>query len=404
MIRRLKKDTELKNLYSQFVTEYIELGHCKILPETETNSELVYYMPHHCVLRPGSSSTKLRVVFDASAKSSSGKSLNDLLMIGPSVQDSLFDIVLRFRFYRYAFTADVQKMYRMILVDERDTSFQRILWRDDKTKKLKEIELTTVTYGTAAAPFLATRALNQLAEDENDSFPAASKVVKKSVYIDDVLSGAESLNEAKQLQVDLVQLLRRGGFELHEWCANNAELLNDIPMERQEKQLDFKNNEVNETINKLGLLWDPVEDCFAFRVNSVESNYDNVTKRQVMSEIAKLFDPLGLLGPIIVIAKIIMQDLWREGLAWDEKLTDDQLIIWKRLRNDLPEIAKMRIPRLVKSDDPHDYRALSPGHFLIGRELNAVAEPLYEDIKENSLETTKIAVLPTVDNEEQEIK
>ncbi|XP_055527031.1 uncharacterized protein LOC129719664 [Wyeomyia smithii] len=137
--RRLEKDTKLKNLYSQFVTEYIELGHCKILPETETNSELVYYMPHHCVLRPGSSSTKLRVVFDASAKSSSGKSLNDLLMIGPSVQDSLFDIVLRFRFYRYAFTADVQKMYRMILVDERDTSFQRILWRDDKTKKLKEI-------------------------------------------------------------------------------------------------------------------------------------------------------------------------------------------------------------------------------------------------------------------------
>ncbi|XP_053687143.1 uncharacterized protein LOC128736679 [Sabethes cyaneus] len=344
---RLDKNPELKNLYSAFIREYIELGHCKLLPNTAGSNEISYYMPHHCVIRPDSSTTKLRVVFDASSKSSSGTSLNDLLMIGPPAQDTLFDIVLRFRFYRYAFTADVPKMYRMILMDERDTKFQKILWREKKTDPLQEIELTTVTYGTAAAPFLATRALNQLAEDEKDDFPVASLAIKRSVYVDDVLTGASTLDEAKQLQADLIQLLRRGGFGLHKWCANDAALLNDIPAELQEKQLNFKTNEVNETIKTLGLLWDPVDDSFAFRVNPVESKYDNVTKRQVMSEIAKLFDPLGLLGPIIVIAKVIMQDLWREGLAWDEHLSNEQLIAWKRLRDELPKIASMRIPRLV---------------------------------------------------------
>lgn len=144
--------------------------------------------------------------------SSSGKSLNDLLVIGPSIQDSLLNIVLRFRFYRYAFTADEPKMYRMILIDKRDTQFQRILWREKKTEKLMEIELTTVTYATAAAPFLATRVLNQLVDDEKDNFPAASKVVKKSMYIDNVFSGAATLDEAKQLQADLDTLLNRGGF------------------------------------------------------------------------------------------------------------------------------------------------------------------------------------------------
>lgn len=108
----------------------------------------------------------MRVVFDASAKSSTNVSLNDLLMVGPVVQDDLFAIIMRFRTFKYAFTADLSKMYRQVRLHPSQTSFQRILWRQSANDKLKTYELMTVTYGTASAAYLATRVLNQLAKDE----------------------------------------------------------------------------------------------------------------------------------------------------------------------------------------------------------------------------------------------
>lgn len=143
-------------------------------------------------------------------------------MIGAPVQDTLFEILVRFRLYKYAFTVDVPKMYRQVRVNQDDTKFQRILWRDDRSKPLQEIELTTVTYGTAAASFFATRALNQLAFDEQENHPEASRVVLKCVYVDDVLSGADTIEKARELQEDLVALLAKGGFILDKWCANDS--------------------------------------------------------------------------------------------------------------------------------------------------------------------------------------
>lgn len=128
--RLFKGNDILQQRYTEFMREYIDLGHMSPVPSTKNASELpVIYLPHHGVIRETSTTTKLRVVFDASAKSSSGKSLNDVLLVGPTVQDNLLDILLRFRLYETAFMADIQKMYRQILVDPRDRDFQRILWR-----------------------------------------------------------------------------------------------------------------------------------------------------------------------------------------------------------------------------------------------------------------------------------
>ncbi|XP_062541304.1 uncharacterized protein LOC134209334 [Armigeres subalbatus] len=145
--------------------------------------------------------------FDGSSKSSSGHSLNDLMMIGPPVQDTLFEILLRFRMHQYVFTANVPKMYRQVRVSNNDTKFQRILWRDDRSKPLQEIKLLTVAYGTVAAPFLVTRVLNQLAVDEQEIHPEASKVLLKCVYVDDVLSGADTIEKARELQNETEALL-----------------------------------------------------------------------------------------------------------------------------------------------------------------------------------------------------
>lgn len=349
--RRLIKNPEIKQMYDAFIDEYLALGHGVEIDSSDKNdSEFVYYLPHHCVVKPDSSSTKLRVVFDASAKSESGLSLNDVMKVGPTVQSSLFDIILRFRTFKYTFSADVPKMYRQILVHEQDRKFQRILFRKCEYEPLREIELKTVTYGTAAAPFLATRSLNQLADDESEHFPAASASVKKSFYIDDVLTGANSLEEAIALQRDLIALLSKGGFGLHKWCANHPKLLDEIPLAAQERQMHFDDCDANGVIKTLGLYWNPDDDQFMFRVSPMNECLMNPTKRQVLSETARIFDPLGLLAPAVVISKLLMQHLWRDKQDWDEQIPNEYLKMWNRFRTELSEIGSEKIDRRVTID------------------------------------------------------
>ncbi|XP_058814206.1 uncharacterized protein LOC131678231 [Topomyia yanbarensis] len=163
--RRLAANPELKAQYSEFIHEYQALGHMSEV--VEDTSDTVYYLPHHAVLKPDSTTTKLRVVFDASCRTSSGYSLNDALMVGPVVQDDLLDVILRFRLHRYALVADIAKMYRMVQVQPADQPLQKILWRDSSAEPIKIFQLTTVTYGTASAPYLATKCLQTLAEVAN---------------------------------------------------------------------------------------------------------------------------------------------------------------------------------------------------------------------------------------------
>jgi hypothetical protein len=119
--RRLEQDAQLKTQYQQFMTEYEELGHMTPVTAHEGNQPH-YYLPHHPVIRNSSTTTKMRVVFDGSSKSSSGLSLNDLLYVGPTVQPDLYSIVLRFCTHHICFTADIAKMYRQVLIhpDDRD--------------------------------------------------------------------------------------------------------------------------------------------------------------------------------------------------------------------------------------------------------------------------------------------
>ncbi|XP_055633678.1 uncharacterized protein LOC129774015 [Toxorhynchites rutilus septentrionalis] len=348
--RRLARQPELKQQYTTFIKEYQDLGHCKEVRESDDPpAKQVYYLPHHAVLKPSSTTTKVRVVFDGTAKSSTNY-LNDVLKVGPTVQSDLFLIVLRFRKYRYAFTADVCKMYRQIRVDERQTCFQRIFWRDKPTESLRVLELTTVTYGTASAAYLATRSLRQLAEDEGDNYPTASKVVQDDFYIDDVLSGADTIHAAIQLQFDLQELLARGAFPLRKWCSNSPEVLRNVPEEDRELIFDVDGSSSNASIKTLGLLWDPTQDDFRIAVSKLIGDKP-ITKRYVFSEIAKMFDPLGFVSPVLVLAKALMQRIWSANLEWDDILDPILFQEWVRIRDSLTELSTLRIPRCVISPD-----------------------------------------------------
>ncbi|XP_062713939.1 uncharacterized protein LOC134290759 [Aedes albopictus] len=345
--RRLLKDPELRLQYSNFIEEYKSLGHCKEVVEAhDVPGQMKYYMPHHAVYRPSSTSTKLRVVFDASAKPVSGVSLNDVLKIGPVVQNDLISILLRFRKHPFVFTADIQKMYRQILIDPEQTSLQRIFWRSNPTDPIKVLELVTVTYGTSAAPFLATRSLVQLSVDEGADFPLAARVIQEDCYVDDVLSGAKTIQEAIECRQQLQTLLARGGFPVHKWCANDEAILQDVPEAEREKLVLLDDLSANEVMKTLGLTWNPRSDEFLF-CQSLSSEESTVTKRQLFSEIAKMFDPLGLLAPITVLAKRLMQQTWAAKIGWDESLSDDILRDWLQLRNSLASVRDIEIPRPV---------------------------------------------------------
>lgn len=345
--RRLNNNKELKQQYSAFIDEYLALGHMSPsnLDLSKTSYETpTYFLPHHCVIKPESSSTKLRVVFDGSAKSSSGLSLNDVLAVGPTVQQELFEIMVRFRTHKYAYTADVGKMYRQIRVDESQHNLQQILWRPRPQDDIKSFSLETVTYGTASAPFLATRALQQLAEDEKSKYPLAARITKRDFYVDDLLSGADSIQEALDLQKQLVEMLECGGFELHKWCANTPELLAKIPIERREQKVDLSENA---TVKTLGLAWHPSRDVFVVSIDQTQQSEEIATKRSILSEIARLFDPLGITGPIIVTAKIYLQKLWEKQLAWDQPLPEEDQARWLDFRCQLKKINHVEISRCI---------------------------------------------------------
>lgn len=158
-----------------------------------------YFLPHHAVEKPDSSTTKCRVVFDGSAASSNGRSLNDNLLVGPVIQPKLNEIALRFRVPKIAFTSGISKMYRQVQVASNHQQFQQILWTPTKTSDPRVYRLTTVIYGLASAPFQAVRAVKQLCIDEAARFPEAARIIGEDSYIDDVLTGAETLEQAIQL-------------------------------------------------------------------------------------------------------------------------------------------------------------------------------------------------------------
>ncbi|XP_058827620.1 uncharacterized protein LOC131687546 [Topomyia yanbarensis] len=344
--RRLDANLELKAMYREFIHEYLLMGHMKEIID-ESCDDPVYYMPHHAVLKPDSTTTKLRVVFDGSCRTSSGISLNDTLMVGPVVQDDLISIITRFRLHRFALVADVAKMYRMVRVQPSDQHLQRILWRESPEEPIKIFELTTVTYGTASAPYLATKCLTKLGKDSESTHPIAARVIQEDFYVDDMLSGADSIEEANALISEVTQVTNSAGFTLRKWNSNSAKLLSRLPKNLRDERSTLELDSSSSTVKTLGLRWDTSSDSFCFSFPQWRSNSAAITKRSIHSDAACLFDPLGLVGPVVVQAKIFIQQLWRLKCDWDDPLDESLQEVWKEYKQNLMALESLSIPRWI---------------------------------------------------------
>ncbi|GFV56176.1 uncharacterized protein TNCV_1489531 [Trichonephila clavipes] len=292
---RLARDDNYLNLYREFLRDYERLGHMKEVTN-ETEPKIAYYATHHEIYRPEKSTTKLRVVFNSSSLTDNGISLNDIQYNGGVIQEDLYAQMLRFRTYTYAFTADIKMMYRTILINRKQRNLQRIVWCKIEHESPKIYELSTVTYGTVSAPYLAQRTLTQLSMDEEANFPIAASVLRNNLYMDDVLCGAATLEESIVLRQQLKGILKSAGMELHKLCANHEKLSPD-----PEQNYNFATLTETKT---LGVKWKPNLDSFLIKVKvCLDSSY---TKRDVLSTIAKIFDPVGLMAPVISKAKIFL--------------------------------------------------------------------------------------------------
>ncbi|XP_054083397.1 uncharacterized protein LOC128920334 [Zeugodacus cucurbitae] len=338
MEKKFDAREDLKDGYKKFMREYQEMGHMK---EVEKMGQGKYYLPHQAVIKKESTTTKLRVVFDASAKTTNGYSLNDVMLIGPRLQKDIVDIIVKWRMWRYVMSADVEKMYRQIKVREEDQEYQYILWRENPQEKIKEFKLTTVTYGTAAAPFLAVRTLHEIGNIYCKDNKNVHDVIKNDFYMDDLMTGGHTIRDCKELREKLMQTLQCAGFHLRKWLSNNPEIIDEYTQEANE----IIQIEETDSVKTLGLQWEPKRDLFKFK--AATQQIKKITKRTILSQLAKIFDPLGWLAPVTIVGRCFVQKLWSAGGSWDEPLNKELEEEWLKFAKQLDALDEITIPRWI---------------------------------------------------------
>ena len=338
--KRLLKDPDTKQVYDDFFHEYHSLGHMR---PTVNKSE--YILPHFYIRKPLSSSQVIRAVFDGSALDQFNCSLNSKLCTGPKLQKDLPQIIDSFRQHNITLCCDIQKLFRNILVGDEHKKYQHIFWRSNPKEPVTEWELQTVCYGLSNSPFLAQRCLSELVTQEtasNNNFKLAAYSLQHHCYIDDVITGQPDVESAKQLMLELTQLLGKGCFKIKKWSSNCTELLSSLNFEDKEKVLFFSDETIG--IKILGLLWDPTTDVFSYHVAPFSGK---VTKRNVLSYISKIFDCNGFIGPVILKSKKFIQDFWLQGISWDEEVQDPLKSDWLNFVSEFPLLSKLKIPRKI---------------------------------------------------------
>ena len=329
------------------VREYLTLGHAQLVTQEEmcTPTQRHYYLPMHAVFKASSSSTKIRVVFDASCKTTTDVSLNDLLEAGPTLHPNLDQILIRFRQYRVALSGDIAKMYREVGLSQPDRQLHRFLWREQPDQPIRSYCMNRVTFGVTSSPYVAVRALQQTAADFSSPGSKASEHIYKSFYVDDLLAGADSEEEAVSLYHELRGLLLKGGFNLKKWRSSSPGVLNSIPSELQElipKQELVDSHSANYP-KTLGITWDSRLDEMAVQVQLPEEYVS--TKRGIVSDTARSYDVLGWVAPVIVSMKILYQSLWKKKLGWDQTPDDETVRLHKEWRQQLPLLSSVTLPR-----------------------------------------------------------
>ena len=324
----------------------------------------IHYLPHHCVVREDKATTRLRVVYDASAKEN-GPALNDCLYTGPSLTPDILDILIRFRLHPIAVIADVEKAFLMVSVEENDRDSLRFLWVDDVElveRKVIVYRFTRVVFGVTSSPFLLNATLLKHVTSYEKEDPEFVKLILRLLYVDDLSLSLKEVDEAFQLYLKSKERMNEGGFNLRKWLSNSRPLREKITYLNKGTAILLKKMKLSIESQSVALERETpvpsrrylvqtgtIDDEFLFKFQThVESARGlSPTKRNVLRVTAGFYDPMGLISPIIVQLKILLQDICKARYRWDTELDSQLKERWCKLITELEMVNSIRIPRCI---------------------------------------------------------
>ncbi|XP_055522640.1 uncharacterized protein LOC129716828 [Wyeomyia smithii] len=347
--RRMQTDESLRNTLDQKITDYLAKGYIRKLSNAELQFDRtrVWYLPVFPVVNPNKPD-KTRLVWDAAAKAY-GVSLNSVLLKGPDYLTSLLSILIQFREHPVAICGDLREMYHQVLIRKEDQHCQRFLWGRDPDTYIMQV----MTFGACCSPSTAQYVKNKHAASYENEFPAAVRAIIKQHYVDDMLVSVETEKEALSLARDVNMIHTEGGFEMRNWRSNSSVVQAKLSELREtEKNLYVTGGLTTEKI--LGMWWNTAQDCFTFKLSSRHADEllagrRRPTKREVLRTLMLTFDPMGLIANFLMYLKVLLQDIWRSGIGWDDPIKEPEFqkwLVWVRV---LHQIEKLEVRRCYRT-------------------------------------------------------
>ncbi|XP_056001985.1 uncharacterized protein LOC125664373 [Ostrea edulis] len=347
--KRFNRDKNFHKEYCDFMDKIISEGYAVKVPAEELGLDdgRVWYLPHHGVYHP--KKRKLRVVFDCAARYQ-GTSLNDQLLPGPNLTNTLVGTLLRFRQEEIAVMGDIDSMFHQVHLPRQDASFHRFLWwmDGDTSKQTNEYQMVVHFFGASSSPSCANYALRKTAKDSEGLFDTeVIDTVIRNFYVDDCLKSVKTVDDAVSLVKDLQKLLMKGGFHIAKWISNNRDVMMSIPVSERAKEvkdLDLDHDTLPME-RALGVQWCVESDAFCFKIEVKEQP---LTRKGILSMISSVFDPLGFLAPFVLRAKKILQNFSKLQLGWDDEIPENLAIQWNNWFSDLQKLSNFTIERCIK--------------------------------------------------------
>ena len=350
--KRMSRNQLYAETYKKQIDDMVERKVARRVTDQELKEYQgpIFYIAHHDVLSPQSVSTPMRVVFNSSARTRGGLSLNDCLAKGPCLLNQLLGILLRFRQEEFAFIGDIKKMFHSIDIPTQDQMTHLFLWRDmEVAKNPGTYAMTAVNMGDRPASAIAQTALRMTAEAAADTYPEASKIVLSNSYMDDIPASASSEESGMKVMSDIEKLVGEKGFKMKSWTFSGQKSKKDKSEDQAAVQALLKKDIGNELGKVLGMEWETEEDMIQFRLCNID-NENETTKRSCLSTICRFYDPVGLLAPVTVSAKIILRKIWacRPKIDWDDPLPTELQREWDSFRESLLNVRSLRFNRSIK--------------------------------------------------------
>ena len=390
--RKLDRDPELRRLYNVEIQALLDKETARVLEEEEIPSELAYYLPHRPVLRFDKETSQVRPVFDASAERGRFPSLNGQILNTKVVNPPLTGILMRFRSKLVALTGDVSKMFHKIHLHPDHIKYQRFLWRPQTSEPLRHYCITKTAFGLADSPYKANRAVEMTIERFGKDYPLASHELKVNRYVDDFLGGTDSEKEAVALQRECVELLSKADMQMRKWVSSSKNVMNLIPEELRGETgkllltrglLTEEEQDEAPRTSALGVEWNVELDIMEYTgFATIEVPTENVTKRVAASYSARFFDPLGIISPVIITSKLILQRTWAvPDMNWKDPLSPGDMKEWAKWAKQIPAIKDISYRRCFVKPKPIHLRRLvgfgDASDVAIGTAVYIVIE--YED-------------------------